>query len=226
MDENMPNANRTRFVSKITTDTLALILAGGRGSRLAPLTNWRTKPAVPFGGKFRIIDFTLSNCINSNLRRILLLTQYKSHSLLQHISQGWSNFNSEFGEFLEIVPAQQWRDEKSWFLGTADAVYQTMDIIASHSPEYVLILAGDHIYHMDFGEMLASHVRNKADITIACNVVPREEAKAFGVMRAGEDGRITGFVEKPDDPWALPGDDSKSLVSMGIYIFSYKPIFL
>jgi glucose-1-phosphate adenylyltransferase len=216
------NSKEARFVSRLTPNTLALVLAGGRGSRLGPLTDWRTKPAVPFGGKFRIIDFTLSNCINSGIRRILLLTQYKSHSLLQHISQGWSNFNSEFNEFLEIVPAQQWLDEKHWFQGTADAVYQSLDIIDSHGPEYVLILAGDHIYHMDFGQMLAAHVEKKADITIACNIVPTEEAKAFGVMRVDETDRILEFVEKPSSPWTLPDDPERSLVSMGIYVFSRK----
>ncbi len=197
-----------------------LILAGGQGSRLKGLTKWRAKPAVPFGGKYRIIDFPLSNCINSGLRRIGVLTQYKSHSLLQHVTQGWSNFNSEFGEFLEIVPAQQWHDENQWYQGTADAVYQSLDIIDSHDPEYVLILAGDHIYHMDFGEMLAAHVENKADITIACNIVSRREARGFGVMQVDSTDRIIDFVEKPDDPEAIPGQPEKSLVSMGIYVFS------
>jgi glucose-1-phosphate adenylyltransferase len=224
IEKQMPQepiaGKEARFVSLLTPNTLALVLAGGRGTRLGPLTDWRTKPAVPFGGKFRIIDFTLSNCINSNIRRILLLTQYKSHSLLQHVTQGWSNFNSEFGEFLEIVPAQQWHDEKHWYQGTADAVYQSLDIIDSHDPEYVLILAGDHIYHMDFGEMLASHVENKADITIACNIVPKEEAKGFGVMQVDDTDRIIDFIEKPDDPQSVPGQPDKSLVSMGIYVFS------
>ena len=222
MLEQQKTGPKTRFVSRLTPNTLALVLAGGRGSRLGPLTDWRTKPAVPFGGKFRIIDFTLSNCINSNIRRILLLTQYKSHSLLQHVTQGWSNFNSEFGEFLEIVPAQQWHDETHWYQGTADAVYQSLDIIDSHGPEYVLILAGDHIYHMDFGEMLASHVDNNADITIACNIVPKEEAKGFGVMQVDSTDRIIDFVEKPEDPSPVPGQPDSSLVSMGIYVFSRK----
>jgi len=215
-------AKEARFVSLLTQKTLALVLAGGRGSRLGPLTDWRTKPAVPFGGKFRIIDFTLSNCVNSNIRRILLLTQYKSHSLLQHITQGWSNFNSEFKEFLEIVPAQQWTNAENWFQGTADAVYQTLDIIDSHGPEYVLILAGDHIYHMDFGEMLAAHVEQEANITIACNIVSKAEARAFGVLQVDENYRILDFQEKPDDPKTIPGEDDKVLVSMGIYVFSRK----
>lgn len=220
MTENKITGRNARFVSRITPNTLALVLAGGRGTRLGPLTDWRTKPAVPFGGKFRIIDFTLSNCINSNIRRILLLTQYKSHSLLQHVSQGWSNFNAEFGEFLEIVPAQQWHGEKHWFQGTADAVFQSLDIIDSHGPEYVLVLAGDHIYHMDFGEMLAAHVENRADITIACNTVSCQEAKSFGVMQVDNTDRIVDFVEKPDSPRSIPGQPGQSLVSMGIYVFS------
>ncbi|MDH3966212.1 MAG: sugar phosphate nucleotidyltransferase, partial [Rhodospirillales bacterium] len=147
-----------RFVSLLTHDTLALILAGGRGSRLGVLTDWRTKPAVPFGGKFRIIDFSLSNCLNSGIRRICVLTQYKSHALIQHILQGWNHLNVEHGEFIDIVPAQQWVDEESWYQGTADAVYQTLDIVESYTPKYVLILAGDHVYNMDYGELLAAHV--------------------------------------------------------------------
>lgn len=153
-----------RFVSRLTNNTLALVLAGGRGERLGPLTDWRTKPAVPFGGKFRIIDFTLSNCLHSAIRKVCVLTQYKSHSLIQHLMRGWSNMNNERGEFLDIVPAQQWTDDESWFQGTADAVYQSLDIIQGYGVENVLILAGDHIYNMDYGEMLAEHARADADL--------------------------------------------------------------
>ena len=209
-----------RFVSRLTKKTMALILAGGRGSRLHDLTQWRAKPAVPFGGKYRIIDFALSNCLNSNIRRISVLTQYKAHYLIRHIQQGWSNFNVEHGEFVDIVPAQQWINENSWYLGTADAVYQSLDIVESHSPEYVLILAGDHIYNMDYGEMLAAHYESGADLTVACKRVPREDAKGFGVMEIDDAYRIIGFKEKSGDPKPLPDDPDTSLASMGIYIFS------
>lgn len=209
----------TRFVSRLTRDTLALILAGGRGTRLKQLTTWRVKPAVPFGGKFRIIDFPLSNCINSGIRRIGVLTQYKSHSLIRHIQQGWGYFRGEFGEFIELLPAQQ-RIEESWYAGTADAVYQNIDIIRAHKPKYVLILAGDHIYKMDYGPMLAHHVENNADMTIGCLDVTLEEAKAFGVMSVDESGRVNDFNEKPNQPQAAPGKPETALASMGIYIFN------
>jgi glucose-1-phosphate adenylyltransferase len=209
-----------RFVSRLTKQTMALILAGGRGSRLKDLTQWRAKPAVPFAGKYRIIDFTLSNCLNSNVRRICVLTQYKAHYLIKHIQQGWNNFNVEHGEFVDLVPAQQWVDEDSWYLGTADAVFQCLDIIESHSPGYVLILAGDHIYNMDYGEMLAAHYDAGADFTVACKRVPRSEAVGFGIMQVDEDGRVVGFEEKPDDPKPLPDDPDTCLASMGIYVFS------
>ncbi|GIX21417.1 MAG: glucose-1-phosphate adenylyltransferase [Gammaproteobacteria bacterium] len=209
-----------RFVSRITRRTLALVLAGGRGSRLMHLTNWRAKPAVPFGGKFRIIDFTLSNCINSGVRQIAVLTQYKAHSLLRHIQNGWGFLRGQFGEFIELLPAQQ-RIESSWYLGTADAVYQNLDIIRSHDPEYVLILAGDHVYKMDYGEMLAHHVENEADLTVGCVEVPvREAAGAFGVMSIENDRRIVGFEEKPAQPTPIPGKPDKALASMGIYAFN------
>lgn len=209
-----------RFVSRLTKKTMALILAGGRGSRLYDLTQWRAKPAVPFGGKYRIIDFALSNCLNSNIRRIAVLTQYKAHYLIRHIQQGWNNFNIEHGEFVDIVPAQQWVDEDSWYMGTADAVFQSLDIVESHSPEYVLILAGDHIYNMDYGEMLAEHYESGADFTVACKRVPRDEATGFGVMEVGPDYRIVGFEEKPENPKPTPDDPDIALASMGIYIFS------
>ncbi len=208
-----------RFVSRLTHDTLALILAGGRGSRLKHLTLWRAKPAVPFGGKFRIIDFPLSNCLNSGIRRIAVLTQYKAHSLIRHIQQGWGFLRAELGEFVELVPAQQ-RIKTSWYTGTADAVFQNLDIIRSHEPEYVLILAGDHIYKMDYGPMLAYHVAKNADLTIGAIEVPLEQAKAFGVMQVNDDWQVTGFAEKPDNPVPVPGRDDVALASMGIYIFN------
>lgn len=215
----MPESS-SRFVSRITRNTLALVLAGGRGTRLGILTDWRTKPAVPFGGKFRIIDFALSNCLNSGINHICVLTQYKSHSLIQHLLQGWNNVNSQRGQFLDIIPAQQWLDDESWYQGTADAVFQSLDIIEGHEPEYILILAGDHIYTMDYGEMLADHVESGADLTIACNTVPLSEAHHFGIMGTDTSGRITEFEEKPDQPQPLPDDPETALASMGIYVFS------
>ena len=208
-----------RFVSRLTRDTVALILAGGRGSRLKHLTQWRAKPAVPFGGKFRIIDFPLSNCINSEIRRIAILTQYKSHSLIRHIQQGWNFLRAELGEFIELVPAQQ-RIANSWYAGTADAVFQNLDIIRSHDASYVLILAGDHIYKMDYGPMLAAHVENEADMTIGCIETPLESAKAFGVMSVDTNSRVTDFQEKPENPYPLPGRSDVALCSMGIYVFN------
>jgi glucose-1-phosphate adenylyltransferase len=175
---------------------------------------------VPFGGKFRIIDFTLSNCINSGIRRICVLTQYKAHSLIRHIQQGWGFLRGEFGEFVELLPAQQRIASSSWYQGTADAVYQNLDILRSHAPEYVLILAGDHIYKMDYGPMLAWHVENEADLTIGCIEVPIEQARAFGVMTVDGDGRIIRFAEKPDHPEPVPGRPDKVLASMGIYVFN------
>lgn len=207
-----------RFVSRLTRKTLAIVLAGGRGSRLKHLTTWRAKPAMPFGGKFRIVDFTLSNCINSGVRQVAVLTQYKAHSLLRHIQNGWGFLRGQFGEFIELLPAQQ-RIESSWYLGTADAVYQNLDIIRSHNPEYVLILAGDHVYKMDYGEMLAYHLAHDADLTVGCIEVPLEDAKAFGVMGIDKDSRIVTFAEKPDDPAPIPGKSDVALASMGIYVF-------
>jgi glucose-1-phosphate adenylyltransferase len=209
----------TRFVSNLTKNTLALILAGGRGSRLKNLTDWRAKPAVPFGGKFRIIDFPLSNCINSGVRRIGVVTQYKSHSLMQHIQRGWGFLRGEFNEFVELLPAQQ-RIQEEWYKGTADAVFQNLDILRNTGAEYVLILAGDHIYKMDYGQMLASHVRNKADMTVACINVPIAEARAFGVMGVDDKDRIVAFEEKPENPKPLPNNPEQALASMGIYVFN------
>jgi len=208
-----------RFVSRITRSTLALIMAGGRGSRLKDLTRWRAKPAVPFGGKFRIIDFPLSNCINSGIRRIGVLTQYKAHSLIRHIRQGWGMFRGEFGEFVELLPAQQ-RIETSWYAGTADAVFQNLDIIRTHDPEYVLILAGDHIYKMDYGAMLAYHVEKHADVTVGCIEVPLQQASAFGVIGVDSSHHIHTFTEKPEQPQSIPGQPDQSLCSMGIYVFN------
>ena len=220
----MPEFRTPRFVSRLTRDTLALILAGGSGTRLKGLTQWRAKPAVPFGGKFRIIDFPLSNCFNSGIRRIGVLTQYKSHSLIQHVQRGWSFQRTELGEFVELLPAQQ-RISAGWYAGTADAVFQNLDIIRAHNPEYVLILAGDHIYKMDYGPMLAYHVEREADLTIGCFEVPLETAKAFGVMAVDDDWRVTGFTEKPAQPQPIPGKDDEALASMGIYVFSTKFLF-
>ena len=221
----MSESHHSRFVSVLTRNTLALILAGGRGSRLQNLTEWRAKPAVPFGGKFRIIDFPLSNCLNSGIRRIGVLTQYKADSLIKHIQQGWGFLRAELGEFVDIIPAQQRVTEDAWYAGTADAVYQNLDILRQRGSEYLLILAGDHIYKMDYGLMLADHAERQADLTIGCMEVDREEAKAFGVMGVDGDRRIREFVEKPANPPALPGQPDKALASMGIYIFNTKFLF-
>lgn len=214
-----------RFVSRITKNTYAMVLAGGRGSRLHQLTDWRAKPAVPFGGKFRIIDFVLSNCVNSGIRRIGVATQYKSHSLIQHIQRGWSFLNGQFGEFVDLLPAQQRVSEDHWYQGTADAVYQNLDILRQANPDFVLILAGDHVYKMDYGKLLACHVENKADMTVACLEVPISEASAFGVMGVDEHGRVVEFSEKPANPACVPGKPDKSLASMGIYVFNTKFLF-
>ena len=221
----MSESHHSRFVSKLTRNTLALILAGGRGSRLHDLTEWRAKPAVPFGGKFRIIDFPLSNCLNSGIRRIGVLTQYKADSLIRHIQQGWGFLRAELGEFVDIIPAQQRVSEDAWYAGTADAVYQNLDILRTRGSEYVLILAGDHIYKMDYGLMLAEHAEKQADLTIGCMEVSLEEAKAFGVMGVDEDKRIREFVEKPANPPSMPGRPDLALASMGIYIFNTKFLF-
>ncbi len=214
----------SRFVSLLTRETLALILAGGRGTRLQQLTQWRAKPAVPFGGKFRIIDFPLSNCMNSGVRKIAVLTQYKAHSLIRHIQKGWSFMRGEFGEFVELFPASQ-RIETSWYAGTADAVFQNLDILRSHSPKYVLVLAGDHVYKMDYGPMLAQHAAENADMTIGCIEVPVEQARGFGVMSVDTAGRVVGFTEKPDNPQPIPGRDGIALASMGIYVFNIGFLF-
>lgn len=204
---------------QLARKTIGLVLAGGRGSRLKQLTDRRTKPAVYFGGKFRIIDFALSNCMNSGVRRIGVLTQYKSHSLLRHLQRGWSFLRSEVNEFIDLLPAQQRVDENSWYRGTADAVFQNLDILLAQSPKYILILAGDHIYKMDYAKLIADHVEQGAPCTVACIEVPVHEASAFGVMAVDERRRILEFVEKPQDPPCMPGKPSVSLASMGIYVF-------
>jgi glucose-1-phosphate adenylyltransferase len=214
--------NSARYVSRLTRQTQALILAGGRGTRLEMLTNWRAKPAVPFGGQFRIIDFSLSNCLHSDIRRIAVLTQYKSHSLIRHLIVGWKKLNTDYGSILDIIPAQQWLEDDSWYQGTADAVFQSLDIVEAYDHTYTLILAGDHIYKMDYGEMLAEHARTGADMTVACNLVPIDSAASFGVMKVDEQDWITGFEEKPEQPQAIPGDPHNALVSMGIYIFNSR----
>ena len=212
-----PNA---RFVSRLTRDTIALVLAGGHGSRLHELTDWRAKPALYFGGKFRIIDFPLSNCINSGIRRVGILTQYKAHSLIRHIMHGWSHFKTELGEYVEVLPASQ-RYSSQWYQGTADALYQNIDIIAAQKAKYVLVLSGDHIYKMDYGAMLADHVETGADLTVSCIEVPIEEAAGnFGVMTIDSDNRILRFDEKPAHPTELNDLPGHTLASMGNYVFS------
>jgi len=220
----MVRDDTARHITRLTRDTLALILAGGRGSRLKHLTLWRAKPAVPFGGKFRIIDFPLSNCMNSGIRRVGILTQYKAHSLIKHIQRGWGFLRGELGEFVELLPAQQ-RIETSWYTGTADAVYQNLDIIRNHDPSYVLVLAGDHVYKMDYGAMLIRHVDSAADATVACVEVPVERADEFGVMAGDEHERVIGFQEKPKNPEPIPGRPGVALASMGIYIFNTKFLY-
>jgi glucose-1-phosphate adenylyltransferase len=213
-----------RYVSRITRNTLAVIMAGGRGERLKHLTDFRCKPATPFGGKFRIIDFVLSNCVNSGIRRISVMTQYKAHSLIQHIQRGWGYLRGEFGEFVEVIPAQQQLGD-FWYRGTADSLYQNMQIIRLHNPKLVLVLAGDHIYKMDYGPMLAEHVAKRADITVGVVEVPREQATAFGVMSVDPDYRITKFSEKPKEPEGIPGREQFALGSMGIYVFKANLLY-
>lgn len=215
----------TRFISQLTRNTFAMVLAGGRGSRLMQLTDNRAKPAVFFAGKFRIIDFTLSNCVNSGIRRIGVATQYKAHSLIQHIQRGWSFLDGRFDEFVQLMPAQQQIDEVQWYQGTADAIYQNMHLIRRHRPEYILVLSGDHIYKMDYGKMLAFHVNRGADMTVACLEVPIEDAREFGVMGVDEDDRVVTFTEKPANPAPIPGQPDRALASMGIYIFNAQFLY-
>lgn len=208
-----------RYLSRLTRGTLAVVMAGGRGERLKALTEDRCKPATPFGGKFRIIDFVLSNCLNSGIRQISVLTQYKAHSLIQHIQRGWGYLRGEFGEFVEIIPAQQ-RRGPDWYQGTADALWQNMDLIRGHRPLHVLVLAGDHIYKMDYGPMIGFHVEKEADITVGVVEVPVERAREFGVLTVDEINRVLRFTEKPLNPEPMPGRPNIALASMGIYVFN------
>jgi glucose-1-phosphate adenylyltransferase len=210
----------TRLQERLARRAIALVLAGGRGSRLKQLTDRRAKPAVFFGGKFRIIDFALSNCLNSNIRRIAVLTQYKAHSLLRHLQMGWSFLRPEMNEFLDLLPAQQRLDEATWYRGTADAVYQNFDIFRAARPEFFVVLAGDHIYKMDYSNMLADMHSRGADCIVACVEVPLPEASSFGVMAVDESMKIIDFQEKPSSPPAMPGKPDRALASMGIYAFS------
>jgi len=205
-------------------ETIAFIMAGGRGERLMPLTRDRTKPAVPFGGIYRLVDFTLSNCVNSRIYKIIVLPQYKSQTLQDHLVEGWNIFSHKIGHFLKVVPPQQ-RVGLDWYRGTADAIYQNLDIIRNHEPEYVLILAGDHIYKMDYGAMLAAHVEKQADVTVGCIEVPIEQAHAFGVMEVDSEDRVLEFQEKPSEPKAKIGRPDAALCSMGIYIFNKDFLF-
>lgn len=211
-----------RSTKRLANRTMAFVLAGGRGSRLKELTDFRAKPAVPFGGKTRIIDFALSNALNSGIRKMSIATQYKAHSLIRHCQRGWNFFRAERNEYLDILPASQRVAENKWYLGTADAVTQNIDIVDSYNVDYVLILAGDHIYKMDYEIMLQAHVAADADVTVGCLTVPRAEATAFGVMAVDGNDRITSFLEKPADPPAIPGDPEMSLASMGIYVFKWS----
>jgi glucose-1-phosphate adenylyltransferase len=214
-----------RYISQLTRSTFAMVLAGGRGSRLLGLTDLRSKPAVPFGGKFRIIDFTLSNCVNSSVRRIGVATQYKSQSLIRHLHLAWSFLDGRMGEFIEIMPAQQQVDESFWYRGTADAAYHNLREISHAKSDYVLVLSGDHIYRMDYGHMLAAHVERGADLTVACVQVLLHEASSFGVMSVYADHRIRAFAEKPIHPQPMPGHAEVALASMGIYVFNKKFLF-
>ena len=218
-------ADQGRYVSRLTRDTMALILAGGRGSRLYELTDWRAKPGVYFGGKLRIIDFPLSNCINSGVRRIGIATQYKAHSLIRHLVHGWTGSRSSTREFIDILPASQ-RVGDDWYQGTADAVFQNLDILRTHQPRFVLILAGDHVYRMDYGSLLAFHADKEADMTVCCLELPVEEAAGqFGVMTVNEDGRVIEFNEKPEHPASIPGKEGICLASMGNYVFNTEFLY-
>lgn len=200
-------------------NTLALVLAGGRGSRLRALTEQLAKPAVPFGGKFRIVDFPLSNCLNSGVRRISVITQYRAHHLIRHIERGWNFLRAELGEFIELWPAQQQTEAGSWYQGTADAVFQNLELIESHGARYVIILAGDHVYRQDYSRLLAWHIEHGAQVTVSCVEVPRALGSGFGIVDANEDGKIEGFLEKPSDPPCVPGKPDTCYASMGIYVF-------
>lgn len=201
-------------------NTLALVLAGGRGSRLMQLTDSLAKPAVPFAGKFRIIDFPLSNCIHSGIRKVAVPTQYKAHQLIQHVQRGWGFLKSEMQEFIEVWPAQQQTADESWYRGTADAVWQNLDLIKAIDPKYILVLAGDHVYKQDYSKMLAQHIERDAEVTVACVEVPSELASAFGVVGVDDQDHIISFIEKPKDPPVIPDRPTHTFASMGIYVFS------
>ncbi len=219
LPSNDSSASVGRFVSHLTRATYAMVLAGGRGSRLMQLTDWRAKPAVPFGGKFRIVDFTLSNCVNSGIRRIGVATQYKAQSLIRHVQRGWSFLDGRFDEQIDLLPAQQQVGD-NWYQGTADAVFQNLDVIRHSRPRYVLLLSGDHIYKMDYGRMLVQHVQSGAHLTVGCVEVPIDEAPAFGIMGIDTDQRILSFVEKPAQARSIPGKPNRALANMGVYIFN------
>jgi len=214
-----------RESQRIAQQSMAFVLAGGRGSRLYELTDIRAKPAMYFGGKSRIIDFALSNAVNSGIRRIGVATQYKAHSLIRHLQRGWSFFRAERNESLDILPASQQMGNENWYKGTADAVAQNIDIIRGYGPKYIIILAGDHIYKQDYSLMIQHHVDSGADVTVGCIEVPRMEATGFGVMKVGDADRILDFVEKPADPPAMPGHPDMALASMGIYVFETEYLF-
>lgn len=214
----------SQHIRSLTRETIALILAGGKGKRLKQLTEDRAKPGLPFGGKYKIIDFTISNCMNSGIRRIDVLTQYKSYELLGHIQRSWSRMPWELDEYVNIVPAQQQINENLWYRGTADAVYQNLKLLRKQGCKYVLVLGGDHIYKMNYGCMLLDHVKNKADITVACIPVESEAASAFGVLNVNDHMRVLEFVEKPTKPPEIPGEEGQSLVSMGVYIFNFDTL--
>jgi glucose-1-phosphate adenylyltransferase len=208
-----------RILGLLARDTYAFVLAGGRGSRLKELTDWRCKPAVPFGGKYRIIDFTLSNCVNSGVRRIGVATQYKSYSLIRHLQRGWSFLDGRIGEHVDILPAQQ-QVAESWYRGTADAIYQNLNVLRRDGCRYVLVLSGDHVYKMDYGRLLEEHAARDADATVVCVEVPLGDARSFGVVSVEESGRIVGFDEKPAVPRPMPGAADRAFASMGVYLFN------
>ncbi len=225
MSETAPRRSAATFDAPLSRYAMAYVLAGGRGSRLMELTDIRAKPAVYFGGKSRIIDFALSNAVNSGIRRIAVATQYKAHSLIRHLQRGWNFFRPERNESFDILPASQRVAEDMWYLGTADAVYQNIDIIEASDPRYIVLLAGDHIYKMDYEKMLQQHVDSGADVTVGCLEVPLLEARAFGVMHVDEHDRVLSFLEKPAEPPPMPGHPDLALASMGIYVFDTKLMF-
>jgi len=223
-ERRQPRRLLARAPAASVRNAIAIVLAGGRGTRLAQLTDWRAKPAVSFGGTFRIIDFVLSNCVNSGLRRIGVCTQYKAQSLINHLQRGWSFLDGRFDEFIELLPAQQ-RREPAWYRGTADAVYQNLDLLMRREPWYVLVLGGDHVYKMDYQRMLAEHVESGAELTLACIEVPLAQARSFGVVQVDADGWISGFAEKPPQPQPLPGRPDVALASMGNYVFDAETLY-